>query len=69
MVLVMVKMMSFPEVSLLVFFQVGVAVADRRALFSAGPESGDAPPAMGVSSGLRSTVAARAALLLLRPTE
>lgn len=58
-----------PEAALLVYFQVGVAADHRRALLSAGPQPDDAPAAVGVSSWRRSTAAARAAFLLLRPAQ
>lgn len=68
-VLMIMKMKSCPEAALWMYFQVGVATAHRRALLPAGPQPGDAPAAVGVSSWLRYPGAARAALLLLRPAQ
>lgn len=67
--MIKIKIVSYPEVSLLLFFQVGVAAIHRRALLSAGPQPGNAPPAVGVSSWLRYSLAGRATLLFLRPAE
>lgn len=49
-VLMIMKINSCSEAALLMYFQVGVAAAHRCALLPAGPQPGDAPAAVGVSS-------------------
>lgn len=67
--MMMMKIKSSPEAALFMYFQVGVAAAHCRALLSAGPQLGDAPAAVGMSSWLCSPDTARAALLLLCPAQ